>query len=168
MECGVDGCGGFCGVWEAGRSCEGGQCLNLCVPQCITVNGQPKQCGDNGCGGVCGVCPSGAFCNGVACQGGGDTCKGILDCALACSGDMLSCAKECAAAAPGPVADVALALGACLIQACGPDVSAQCFAKAVGGACSADQAAAPTSRPRGAFSATRRRQVRWRLWTCWT
>jgi hypothetical protein len=55
---GSDGCGGHCGVCEAGQACVRGRCLpNPCTPNC-----DGKQCGDDGCGGTCGFCPGQTLC----------------------------------------------------------------------------------------------------------
>ncbi len=56
-ECGLDGCGGYCGECPEGDSCLGGAGI-CCTPDCFG-----KLCGDDKCGGVCGTCPEGQECN---------------------------------------------------------------------------------------------------------
>lgn len=48
--CGPDGCGGICGYCEYGKVCKDGQCIDICIPDCIAKN---KLCGPDGCGGEC-------------------------------------------------------------------------------------------------------------------
>ncbi len=48
--CGPDGCGGICGYCEYGKVCKDGQCVDICIPDCISEN---KLCGPDGCGGEC-------------------------------------------------------------------------------------------------------------------
>ena len=62
--CGDDGCGGSCGVCDAGFKCEDFACV-VCEPDCAG-----KICGPDGCGGTCGDCPAGESCNlaGTECQ----------------------------------------------------------------------------------------------------
>ena len=56
-ECGLDGCGGFCGQCPAGQTCLGGAGI-CCKPNCFG-----KLCGDDGCQGLCGECPEDQYCN---------------------------------------------------------------------------------------------------------
>ena len=73
-ECGLDGCGGICGVCDAAKLCIDGVCG--CSPDC-----DGKTCGDDLCGGSCGPdCPEGELCIGGSC--GALTCQAALaDCA---------------------------------------------------------------------------------------
>jgi len=72
-QCGSDGCGGSCGICQAGLSCSPqGKCVQSCVPNCTG-----KQCGDDGCGGSCGSCPVGQQCQAGKCQAVQDPCLGI-------------------------------------------------------------------------------------------
>lgn len=83
VECGGDGCGGFCGECPEGSSCTAGWCLTDCLPSCAE-----KQCGGDGCGGSCGACDAGWECSSQSicfaicepnCQGlqcGDDGCDG--------------------------------------------------------------------------------------------
>ncbi|RJO65309.1 MAG: hypothetical protein C4523_16240 [Myxococcales bacterium] len=67
-ECGDDGCGGSCGVCDAGKVCFEFAC---CTPDC-----RGKQCGDDLCGGDCGPCP-----------GANDRCEEFLCvCERSCQG----------------------------------------------------------------------------------
>jgi len=76
-ECGIDGCGGWCGLCEGDQMCtDEGQCVNDCEPDC-----EGKECGGNGCSGSCGLCPEGSYC------GADGTCG--QDCEPACG------LKEC-------------------------------------------------------------------------
>ena len=53
-ECGVDGCGGNCGVCSEGYKCYNG---SKCVPEvCPEEACDGKECGPDGCGGSCGEC----------------------------------------------------------------------------------------------------------------
>lgn len=58
-ECGMDGCGGVCGVCETNEECFDGACVpeTTCVPSCGNAT-----CGDDGCGGSCGACDEGYEC----------------------------------------------------------------------------------------------------------
>ncbi len=55
-ECGDNGCGGFCGLCPANKSCTDGQCG--CDDSCTT-----RECGNNDCGNSCGECTGGAVCD---------------------------------------------------------------------------------------------------------
>jgi len=46
--CGDDGCGGLCGYRKHGKVCKDGQCVEICVPDCVA---KQKLCGPGGCGG---------------------------------------------------------------------------------------------------------------------
>ncbi len=48
--CGPDGCGGICGYCEYGKVCKEWQCVDICIPDCISKD---KLCGPDGCGGEC-------------------------------------------------------------------------------------------------------------------
>lgn len=48
--CGPDGCGGICGYCQYGKVCKDGQCIDICIPDCIEKG---KLCGPDGCGGEC-------------------------------------------------------------------------------------------------------------------
>ena len=58
-ECGVDGCGGECGVCPVQHECQDNLCV--CIPDCVG-----KQCGPDGCGGDCGECLG--ICEGGLCH----------------------------------------------------------------------------------------------------
>lgn len=62
-QCGDDGCGGSCGVCDAGFSCVNGMCKNDCKANCTD-----KVCGDDGCGGSCGECSDGDTCDAGICN----------------------------------------------------------------------------------------------------
>jgi hypothetical protein len=60
QECGGDGCGGQCGLCDAGTSCVFGQCQ--CAPICGGL-----ECGPDSCGGSCGLCDVGLACDAGFC-----------------------------------------------------------------------------------------------------
>jgi len=66
-QCGPDGCGGICGVCPANHECVDGICEPVCLPDCVSENGEMKECGPNGCGGQCGVCKPGYECENGKC-----------------------------------------------------------------------------------------------------
>lgn len=65
-----------------------------CVPSCGTA-----ECGPDGCGGICGRCDRGELCSaGGRCvprEGGGDTCRQIIECTQGCFTD--DCWVDCVA-----------------------------------------------------------------------
>lgn len=77
LECGPDGCGGYCGTCVDPCSgeltpqlCVMGQCATPCCPNCAD-----RECGDDDCGGSCGFCVnkctgelSDSLCNDHHCQ----------------------------------------------------------------------------------------------------
>lgn len=86
-ECGLDGCGGFCGeCTEEGKFfCNDGICGAQCEPRC-----DGKTCGPDGCGGECGVCANGQVCQAgncgappadASCQ---DNCGGVAASGCSC------------------------------------------------------------------------------------
>jgi len=72
-ECGDDGCGGSCGVCEAGCACGDGLCIGSCGPCVPSCTG--KQCGYDGCGGTCGECVAGKSCDTKTWQCVSGACK---------------------------------------------------------------------------------------------
>jgi formylglycine-generating enzyme required for sulfatase activity/subtilisin family serine protease len=66
--CGDDGCGGVCGVCQAGLVCNAN--FDCVVPRCQRQC-TGRACGDDGCGGSCGDCGPGLRCSGAG------TCEGI-------------------------------------------------------------------------------------------
>ncbi|MBM4354080.1 MAG: hypothetical protein FJ109_09855, partial [Deltaproteobacteria bacterium] len=82
-KCGLDGCGGQCGVCSGYQECVNGQCV--CFENCVG-----KACGPDGCGSQCGLCPPGKSCIGGQCECVG-TCFGV-DCGGdGCGGDCGTC-----------------------------------------------------------------------------
>ena len=76
-ECGLDGCGGLCGVCPPGAPlCEDGLCRIGCLAQC-----HGKLCGPDGCGGSCGACPPDEECaqwgQCIASESCFDKCQGM-------------------------------------------------------------------------------------------
>jgi hypothetical protein len=62
-HCGLDGCGGVCGVCSLGLECTvSGTCISICTPNCAG-----KDCGSDGCEGTCGTCYSGKVCKSDVC-----------------------------------------------------------------------------------------------------
>ncbi len=61
MNCGSDGCGGYCGGVGNGGECPNDSvCTDMgvcCKPDCDS-----RQCGNDGCGGSCGTCADGFTC----------------------------------------------------------------------------------------------------------
>ena len=128
-QCGPDGCDGSCGSCAEGFFCNmAGHCQPLCVPQC-----QGKDCGANGCGGACGICSSVEYCDFGVCTPF-HSCLDMLDCYSAC-GYSEECYNQCwLDAAPEAKAQYN-ALWQCLLDACGPDGSDQCYENAYLGEC---------------------------------
>ena len=64
MNCGADGCGGFCSGPDLGGDCPIGQVCQVgghcCRPDCTG-----RDCGDDGCGGTCGTCNDDELCSVV-------------------------------------------------------------------------------------------------------
>jgi hypothetical protein len=62
-NCGLDGCGGYCGApFAAGECPYQSKCVDgvCCKGDC---NG--RSCGDDGCGNSCGECAAGSFCSAI-------------------------------------------------------------------------------------------------------
>lgn len=76
-ECGMDGCGGTCGVCPTGTSCQAGHCLVICGDsECDPTETQcscPSDCGN--CPGCCAeeICEEGTL--NAACGTGGEVCS---------------------------------------------------------------------------------------------
>lgn len=60
LNCGSDGCGGFCGGAGNGGDCPLDQTCNNGV--CCKADCNGRQCGDDGCGGSCGTCNADQAC----------------------------------------------------------------------------------------------------------
>jgi len=56
-SCGDDGCGGACGLCEAGTKCGASGACEQCTADCAE-----RICGPDGCGGSCGDCDDGSMC----------------------------------------------------------------------------------------------------------
>ncbi|MCB9526878.1 MAG: chitobiase/beta-hexosaminidase C-terminal domain-containing protein [Myxococcales bacterium] len=95
---GICGAGETCGACPAdcgcgeGFSCQGGQCVAVCVPDC-----DGRVCGTDGCGGRCGDCPAGdvcdedgqcgpppASCGDATCDAGESCLNCPADCGVCC------------------------------------------------------------------------------------
>jgi N-acetylneuraminic acid mutarotase len=88
--CGDDGCGGVCGVCEAGTPCVDGRCEAACEPACAG-----RTCGADGCGGTCGACAGEQVCDGSGrCANPPDSC-GDGVCEAARGEDCAVCARDC-------------------------------------------------------------------------
>ena len=62
-HCGLDGCGGVCGVCSLGLECTiSGTCISICTPNCAG-----RDCGSDGCEGTCGTCYNGKVCKSGVC-----------------------------------------------------------------------------------------------------
>jgi hypothetical protein len=60
--CGDDGCGGVCGMCQAGAACSS---TGIC--SCAAGCG-PRTCGNDACGGSCGTCADDEICDDGTCQ----------------------------------------------------------------------------------------------------
>jgi len=127
MECGLDGCGGYCGECPEHAECIDGTCEcyfppcgeTCCAPGDVCVDDvccdpqcDGKQCGDDGCGGTCGDCGADEEC-----------AEGLCACLFE------GCGGACCAA------DQVCFVDAC----CTPDCPVQaCVTDGCGGICDAD------------------------------
>ena len=145
-SCGVDGCGGLCGICAPNVPlCQNGQCGTTCKSTC-----GDQTCGGDGCGGVCGTCKAGEHCvldhcqplppelsckskcggqatGGCGCDGAcvpGSTCCNDLTascgCLAKCDGKKCGddgCGGSCGACEAGKACDG----GVCVADPCKPD-----------------------------------------------
>ena len=134
MDCGWDGCGGWCGACAPGSYCMDGVCLATpCAPNCGAL-----LCGGDGCGGLCGSCDPEEFCDLGLCVPGScapdceDMACGDDGCGGTCgeSGPYLTCSQETWDCGP-PCAEELFSAEVC---GSGEDVQSSC------GACTSDGA----------------------------
>jgi hypothetical protein len=151
-ECGNDGCGGICGECGPGLSCketEGfAKCTPPCFPNCMNINGTPRQCGNDGCCGKCGTCPNDApFCNEQADYTCTPTCTPMCM-GKECGSD--GCGNQCGQCPAGWLCQSGMCVHQCQAQClvppgfmsykqCGwdecPSAGGQCMGQGVCGTC---------------------------------
>jgi len=133
-ECGGDGCGGECGLCVPGAICDNGICLDVCVPECFTADGQKKECGDDNCDGVCGLCAANETCLDGQCIVP-PTCELMLACAENCFFIGEECFAMCSAGASGGEYSKFKAVWDCLSLVCADSGDPSCVKGALLGAC---------------------------------
>jgi hypothetical protein len=140
-ECGLDGCGGWCGECPDGQVCLGGL-GTCCAPDCFG-----KLCGDNGCQGVCGECAAGYECNTYF------QCAPV--CAPKCEGKECGpdgCGGSCGECAPGKACGgdgkCSVCIPDCTGKECGSDgCGGQCGGCPFGSVCGPDDTCGPPCTP---------------------